>query len=270
MMLRSLWKRGREFRELFKIHIDFDDWIDADEELVTNPLMCVKQQVSKRGLNSHKFELKLAFFLTAFLYSWSGLTWYIELNVLRPAELEAHKDGTKCGCISPHVNANGLDACDEWSELGPSCRPCDSLEEDPECIPVPEMGQGIYECPQYAGTSQCQTLKGSSDDRCFETCCPSDPNCKAWTDEMSDTHLLVNICPTVYDGQHSYATFSCHADASWMQLTATVALIYLVTLLLRTLCLPKPKAAIKAAVPAVKQAVGLPEEEEEKAITHGA
>jgi hypothetical protein len=274
LFLRSLWKRGREVRELFKIHIDFDDWIDADEEFVNGPLMCMPQQVSKRALDFHKSELKLAFLLTFVLYSFSFVLQYTELYVLRPAELEAHKAGTKCGCITPHVNANGLDACDEWSELGASCRPCDVLEDDPECSPVPEMGVGIYECPHYVnqenayGNNACQKLKDSSDDRCFETCCPSDPNCKKWTDKMNDEHMLVWLCPTVHEGTHGYSTFSCHADYQWMQLVGVLAIIYDITLLFRTLCLPQSKKKeVKAALPVVQHVMGLSAGEEEKPIT---
>jgi hypothetical protein len=106
-MFRSLWKRGREVRELFKIHIDFDDWIDDDDDLVTAPLACTSQKVSRRFYNFHKLELKFAIGLTAFLYAWSTWNWYLEMNVIRPAELEAHKAGTKCGCISD-VQSSGV------------------------------------------------------------------------------------------------------------------------------------------------------------------
>jgi hypothetical protein len=280
LMLRSIWKRGREFRELFKIHIQFDDWIDADTEVVTTPLMCVKQEVSKRVWNTHKFEMKFALFLVVLFQMWSNATYYVELNILRPAEKRDAIEGTKCGCIEPNVNSNGLDACDEWSALGPSCRPCDPLEEDPECVPVPEDEcefndgncVGIYECPHYAGTDKCQKLKGSNDDRCFETCCPSDPRCEKWTDKMEKEHPIVNMCPTVHDEYTGYATFSCHADYGWSNYTSVVAAIYLLSLLARTLCLPKSKAqeTIKAAIPVVKQTVGMPEEEEEKGITSSA
>jgi hypothetical protein len=280
LMLRSIWKRGREFRELFKIHIHFDDWIDADTETVTTPFMCVKQEVSKRAWISHKFELKFAFGITALFYLWAYTSWYVEMHILRPAEMKDSMDGTKCGCIEPHVNANGLDACDKLSELGPSCRPCHPLEDDPECHQVPDDEcefnggncVGVFECPKYVGTSKCQKLKGSADDRCFETCCPSDPNCKKWTDKMENEHIMVNMCPTVSDDYTGYATFSCHADYGWLQMTGTVSLLYLLTVLARTLCLPKSKSqeAIKSALPVVKEVLGMPIEEEEKGIAQSS
>jgi hypothetical protein len=266
LMLRSLWKRGREFRELFKIHINFDDWIDADDDYVAGPLLCVKQQVSRRLLDFHKTELKIAFAITFFLYAWSAWDWYLELYILRPAELEAHKDGTKCGCISPHVNANGVDACDEWSDLGPSCRPCGWLDESPDCLAVPNA-TGIYSCadkPNPDVRGWCGDKDSSG--RCIETCCPSDPNCRAWVDKMTSDYPVLHMCPTVNDGYIGYATFSCHADGSWLMIVGTIALIYLVTLLLRTLCLPTPKTKIKAAIPVAKEIIGMEVAEEEKAI----
>jgi hypothetical protein len=278
LMLRSTWKRGREFRELFKIHIHFDDWIDADDDVVTGPLLC-SREVSKKFLDFHKFELKLAFAITALLYAWSAWDWYLELYILRPAELEDAKAGTKCGCIDPNVNANGVERCNEWSELGPSCRPCDFLENDADCNVVPEMGAGVYSCknatadnrrtcsPRSAEVKARIKAADEHDDRCLETCCPTDPNCRAWVDKMTGDYPVLYMCPTVDDGYIAYATFSCHADASWLQLTGTVALIYLITVLSRTCCLPGPKKAIKAAVPVAKEIIGMEETEEEKAIT---
>jgi hypothetical protein len=283
-MFRSLFKRGREVRELFKIHINFDDWIDADEDFETAPLACTSQQVSRRFLDFHKLELKLAFALTAFLWCWCAWNWYLELNIIRPEELDAHKAGTKCGCISPDVNANGVDRCNEWSELGPSCRPCDDLDDDPDCFVVPEMGPGIYSCKNATTDQPRGTARGANgglcrkrpsdhklasaehDERCFEVCCPSDPNCKAWVDKMESDYPVLYTCPDVVDDGFYHETFSCYADAAWMTMTGTLSLTYLVTLLVRTCFLPEAKPRIKTAVPVVKEALGMPQTEEEEAI----
>jgi hypothetical protein len=288
-MLRSIWKRGREFREMFNIHIHFDDWLDADEETV-EPLMlkgcagaggCAgTQNVSKRAWKAHTKELAFSAFLVFFLYSWSALTHYLENSVLQPRELKDAQEGTKCGCIEPHVNANGLDACTEWSTKGPSCRPCEQLEEDPECFARPDMGNGIYECPHFgelygdAGgyrSKSCQKIKDSDDDRCYETCCPNDPRCESWTDMMLSEYPILHICPTVNDDYNGYATFSCAADTGWARMTGNIALLYFVTVLSRSLCLPKARTpqTIKSALPTGKQ-VGMVVEEEEKAQTSSA
>jgi hypothetical protein len=66
---------------------------------------------------------------------------------------------------------------------------------------------------------------------------------------MNEKHWLLMICPTVVDGVDTYATFSCHADAAWLTLTGTIALIYLLTLLIRTLFLPTSKKMRENAVP---------------------
>jgi hypothetical protein len=83
---------------------------------------------------------------------------------------------------------------------------------------------------------------------------------------MTGDYPFLHMCPSVDDGYIAYATFSCHADASWLQLTGTVALIYLITVLSRTCCLPAPKKAIKSAIPVAKEAMGMEVTEEEKAI----
>lgn len=213
-MLVSLWKRGRDLRELFKIHIHFDDWIDEDDETVTGPLQCVPQQVSRRALDYHKWELKIAIALTLFLYTWSAICWYVELNMLTPAETDAHLAGTKCGCIKS-VNRE----CVEASPLGESCRPSD---------------------------------------------CPSDPNCRAWTSEMADKHSILMICPTVSPDADTTGTFSCHADAAWLSLTGTVALMYLLTLALRTVCLPSSRK--KKQIQVAQAALGVPMGEDEAGL----
>jgi hypothetical protein len=207
-ILRSLWKRGRELRELFQVHINFDDWIDNDDEVVAGPLMCLPQEVSKRALDFHKWELKAAVALTLFFYGWSLVCWYAEWYILTPAEIEAHEAHSKCGCIKM-VNGE----CVEASDLGPSCKPSE---------------------------------------------CPADPNCRAWSEDMANKHSILMICPAVSEGADTYATFSCHADAAWLTLTGTIALMWLVTLLCRTICLPTPrkKQAIKAALPPMAKSVG--------------
>jgi len=185
------------------------------------------------------------------------------------------------------VQANGIGSCERWSEAGASCRPCDILDDDPECYLLPEnlTGPGMYSCknetvypdganfltfPIRSTCSAPDEPRSSADphssSRCIETCCPDDPNCKAWTDKMHDKHWpILAFCPTVYEGEFIYSTFSCYADHAWMQLTGTVALIYLVILLLRTFCLPKSKKMMKGAIPVVSHAVGMPKEEEEEA-----
>jgi hypothetical protein len=82
---------------------------------------------------------------------------------------------------------------------------------------------------------------------------------------MKSDYPMLYTCLDVHDGFY-HEVFSCHADAAWMQLTGTLSLIYVVTLLVRTCFLPAAKPKIKAAIPVVKEAMGIPETEEEKAI----
>ena len=47
LILRSLWKRARELRELFKIRIDLDDLFDAEDDDIV-----VLKQLAPRGRHS--------------------------------------------------------------------------------------------------------------------------------------------------------------------------------------------------------------------------
>jgi hypothetical protein len=176
-ILRSLWKRGRELRESFQIHIQFDDWIDSDESM-------------QKSRDYHFFELKVAFAITLFLFMWSGICWYVEWYILTPAE-------------------------------------------------APGMGKPC--------------------ERCNPDVCPQDPNCRAWADGMAEKHSILMICPTVSDGADTYVTFSCHADASWLTITGSISLFWVLTLLLKGLPLPKKRASM----PALSTTVGSAEHKKE-------
>jgi hypothetical protein len=83
---------------------------------------------------------------------------------------------------------------------------------------------------------------------------------------MESDYPALHTCPDVVDDGFYHETFSCYADAAWMMMTGTISVIYVVTLLVRTCFLPAAKPRIKAAVPVVKETMGMPQTEEEEAI----